>query len=180
MVCCLYVLLMLLGIRKWVGAGLAYNAVLGLVGWGLLWVLSRRDRFVLCGMRGSARERIIAVCVVVVAWIVRVGLLHHAAGRSLLRVGIFLVCVAAVEEGCFRGFIWNRLEDATGSRGWALVLSTVLFTMMHLPNWIVFHNVSPVQVGFTVLWGLVFGLVRLVSHGLVLPIAVHAAVDMIG
>ena len=46
-------------------------------------------------------------------------------------VPLYLLIFAAWEEILYRGYVWTRIEQLTGSRFWALLVSTTLFTATH-------------------------------------------------
>ncbi len=57
--------------------------------------------------------------------------------------------------------------------------TTLLFWAMHAVSWIV-NGFDPLTAGFQLLWGLVFGGLRLATGRLVLPVFAHALVDILG
>lgn len=87
---------------------------------------------------------------------------------DLIWSACMFVSVAVAEELFFRGYILNNLMKSM-SRVWALVASSVLFSLMHVLNsyysWLSFVDLS--------LAGLLLGLTYIYTQRLWLPIALH-------
>lgn len=81
---------------------------------------------------------------------------------------VLAICVqpALVEELFFRGIAFDSLTATTGA-GTALLLSSVMFALA--------HTGVVLSMPLLFLMGLCFGLARIWSGGLVLPMAMHAA-----
>ncbi|MEV0618874.1 type II CAAX endopeptidase family protein [Nonomuraea sp. NPDC050404] len=88
---------------------------------------------------------------------------------SLLTMTALAVCVAFWEEWAFRGLLLRLPEKALGS-WWALVLSAVVFGLIHAPN---ANATALTLVGITVAGGLVLGGGFLLTRSLWLPIGIH-------
>jgi membrane protease YdiL (CAAX protease family) len=88
---------------------------------------------------------------------------------SLVTMTVLALCVAFWEEWAFRSVLLRLPEKALGS-WWALVLSAVVFGLIHAPN----ANATPMTlVGITVAGGLVLGGGFLLTRSLWLPIGIH-------
>lgn len=91
---------------------------------------------------------------------------------SLGALGVFIVVIlfAAIgEEVLFRGLVFQRLTEAFGP--WlSVAVTSALFAWAHSGN----LSVTWLAIGNTFLWGVVFGVARLRSGDLWLPIGLHA------
>lgn len=85
-----------------------------------------------------------------------------------------MVLVAFVEEILFRGVLFRLTERSLGSRV-ALVLSSVLFALAHLPN----AGLTVLAVATTVVAGVLFAAAYLVTRRLWLAIGFHFAWNFI-
>ncbi|MCG5219470.1 type II CAAX endopeptidase family protein [Streptosporangium sp. KLBMP 9127] len=88
---------------------------------------------------------------------------------SLVIMTVLALCVAFWEEWAFRGLLLRLPEKALGS-WWALVLSAVVFGLIHAPN---ANATALTLVGITVAGGLVLGGGFLLTRSLWLPIGIH-------
>jgi uncharacterized protein len=88
---------------------------------------------------------------------------------SLVTMTLLALCVAFWEEWAFRGVMVRLPEKAIGS-WWALVLSAVVFGLIHAPN---ANATALTLVGITVAGGLVLGGGFLLTRSLWLPIGIH-------
>lgn len=99
------------------------------------------------------------------------------AGALLELAAIQIVVVALPEELFFRGFLLHLLEKAWpprrrllgGGIGWALVVSSLLFALIHLPK-----DGDP-RVLATFFPGLLFGWMRSATGSILAPVLAHAA-----
>ena len=95
------------------------------------------------------------------------GLLFSPA--SLLTSLFFFFLVAVAEEVAVRGFILGRMLDAGVNRYVALLLSALLFSLMHIFN----PDFAPVPFLNIVLAGLFLGASYLYTRNLCFPIVLH-------
>jgi membrane protease YdiL (CAAX protease family) len=81
------------------------------------------------------------------------------------------VAVAVAEEAVLRGLLFDRLRRAGGTP-LALIATTVLFAVMHVPlyGW----HVVPLDLAV----GLALGGLRVATRGIVAPAAAHAVADL--
>lgn len=106
-----------------------------------------------------------------------------------LTLAFLLAFTATTEEVFFRGFLQTRLERATGSRWWGLVLASLLFGLYHLPyaylnprwpssgDW---GDALVASFGQGVPGGLILGGLFLYSkRNLAAPLLFHACVDLL-
>ncbi len=84
----------------------------------------------------------------------------------------FSLLNAAVEEIVFRGVLLSALTDVLGV-GVAVILQAVAFGVLHL------HGVPSGPVGMVMAgaWGLLLGVMRVRSRGLLAPYVTHIAAD---
>jgi membrane protease YdiL (CAAX protease family) len=84
---------------------------------------------------------------------------------------LITVLVAAGEEGVLRGTLFDRLRR-TGGTGVALLATTILFALMHVPlyGW----HVVPLDLAV----GLSLGGLRIATRGIVAPAVAHAVADL--
>jgi len=59
-----------------------------------------------------------------------------------------LLAVALIEEIIFRGHILKKLNDITGSKWTAIIISSVLFGLFHIFNWSIIQIVFTTLIGF--------------------------------
>lgn len=81
--------------------------------------------------------------------------------------------VAVAEEAVFRGVLFDAVR-AWGGDGWALVATTALFALIHLP----LHGVGALPLDLAV--GLLLGGLRIVSGGVLAPAVAHVIADLAG
>ena len=104
--------------------------------------------------------------------------------------GILLISLATgvVEEIAFRGYLMIRLQETTGKTLLANVVSSVLFTVIHLPIVLVTYQHNPLQQGIglflSLSLGLVGGLAFYQTQGIIAPIIAHSlwnfAISLLG
>jgi len=82
---------------------------------------------------------------------------------------LFYVTAAVLEETIFRGIIYRIVEGSLGTN-WALILSALLFGLIHIPN----EHANSVSVVSATAGGLLLGLMFSLTRRLWLPIAFHA------
>jgi membrane protease YdiL (CAAX protease family) len=90
---------------------------------------------------------------------------------TLLTVAVLLLAVSTQEEVLYRGYVAANLEMATQS--WVLVISTLIFTLIHFPT----NRVGPAQVVSWIVGGLLLASVYLVSGSIWTAIAIHFGTD---
>ncbi|MEN6315909.1 MAG: CPBP family intramembrane glutamic endopeptidase [Clostridiaceae bacterium] len=121
------------------------------------------------------------------------GLVQIFTGRMIMDVVsafiIFFVVAAPAEEFFFRGYVQTKLNDVFDRKfslfgvnfGWGLILSSLLFGVMH-----VFNTYNPLLCSYeislpwglwTTLFGLILGLVREKTNSLIAPIILHAIIN---
>ena len=107
------------------------------------------------------------------------GILAAAGSYRILGVGdasrlakacAEMLVVALAEEIVFRGVLFRIPERALGTRT-ALILSSVLFALAHLPN----EHITVLAVANTAAAGLMFGAAYLATRRLWLPVGIHFA-----
>lgn len=174
------------------------SLVVGLLAAGSL--LIRRDRLPTLGLARVrhpwrlAREMLLwAIGLALLDVGVLMPLAHHVTGQeqdtsdfaalqgNLAMLAVFLVLgwtlAAFAEELAFRGYLFTRLTDVTGSSRWsvavALLLSSALFGVLHTEQGLVGVLVAGVD-------GLVFGALRVARGTLWAPILAHGLDNSIG
>ena len=94
---------------------------------------------------------------------------------AFVRVGV----TAVGEEVIFRGFIWDRMNRAGWRTPLLIAVNVIAFALWHIPS--ILAGYSSGSVGaFAVLLlvGLILCTLRLVTRSLILPSAVHFAIDI--
>jgi membrane protease YdiL (CAAX protease family) len=81
--------------------------------------------------------------------------------------------VAVAEEAIFRGVLFDAVRG-WGGEGWALVATTALFALIHLP----LYGVGALPLDIAV--GLLLGGLRIVSGGMLAPSVAHVIADLAG
>lgn len=89
-------------------------------------------------------------------------------------MALYLFLLAAFEEFLCRGFLMDVLS-LRGGRVTGLLLSSAVFAVLHLGN----DSVSVIGVVNVFLVGVMFGMMRLVSGGLLYPILTHWAWNLV-
>lgn len=98
---------------------------------------------------------------------------YTTAGYLPLFWAAIALCAPVGEEILFRGFLFAGLAASRLGRGGAVVLTSILFSLIHAGQ---YGWVDLTQVGFM---GVCFGLGRLRTGSLVTPIAMHVALNLI-
>ncbi|MEW6761314.1 MAG: CPBP family intramembrane glutamic endopeptidase [Pseudomonadota bacterium] len=148
---------------------------------GYAFYLRRIERRVADELRGPAslRELGAGLALGAAMFLAVLGLLAAAgayrftgAGDSavLLKSATEMVFVAVVEEILFRGILYRLPERGLGTR-LALIVSSAIFALAHLPN----DGVTVLGVVNTALAGLLFAAAYLATRRLWLPIGAHFA-----
>jgi membrane protease YdiL (CAAX protease family) len=81
--------------------------------------------------------------------------------------------VAVAEEVALRGVLFDTVRG-WGGDGWALLATTVVFALMHLP----LYGIGALPVDLAV--GLLLGGLRIVSGGVLAPAVAHVIADLAG
>jgi len=81
--------------------------------------------------------------------------------------------VAVVEEVALRGVLFDAVRGLGGER-WALVATTALFGLMHVP----LYGIGALPLDLAV--GLMLGGLRIVSGGVLAPAVAHVIADLAG
>lgn len=88
---------------------------------------------------------------------------------SLLMTLMFFLLVGITEELTLRGFVLGRLLDAGVNKFWALIISSILFSLIHIAN----PNFALLPFLNIVLAGVLLGASYLYTRNLCFPIALH-------
>ncbi|GAA2179644.1 hypothetical protein GCM10009785_07080 [Brooklawnia cerclae] len=136
------------------------------------------DRTVLDAYRAPRRHWIAALVLVATATVL-VAVIRQPPGAALARgVVFYLVGAALPEETLFRGYLWRRVSEITSRSVWLVLVTAVLFGMMHVPRLIV--QGEPLWiVGTLTLVGIVLGVLRAWSGTLPLVVGLHTAIDLL-
>ncbi len=105
--------------------------------------------------------------------------LSSAPGSYWIGMTVTMILVGLTEELTFRGILVATLRrTGSGERG-VLLISSLLFGLFHLPNWILGQDfVTTVrQVAFTALFGMIFYALRRASGTLIACVVLHALYD---
>jgi membrane protease YdiL (CAAX protease family) len=81
--------------------------------------------------------------------------------------------IAVAEEVALRGVLFDAVRG-WGGDGWALLATTVVFALMHLP----LYGIGALPVDLAV--GLLLGGLRIVSGGVLAPAVAHVIADLAG
>lgn len=96
---------------------------------------------------------------------VLLGKAFQSAEVLVIRLAYYMMIIALPEEIIFRGYIMTRCKAAMDSKKWAIILSGLLFALIHVPYQLVVSGTDIVTFllngnGFTIfmtfLWHLVF------------------------
>ncbi|MGA7987919.1 MAG: CPBP family intramembrane glutamic endopeptidase, partial [Candidatus Dormiibacterota bacterium] len=125
---------------------------------------------------GAALLGVAGAAVLVVAWLTaHPGMpidLAPVNGAIALWTPVVAI-VAIAEEVVLRGVLFDAVRD-WGGVGWALVATTVLFALIHLP----LYGAGSLPLDLAV--GLLLGGLRIVSGGVLAPAAAHVIADLAG
>jgi len=154
-------------------------ALLGLGGY-LLYVrrIERRQATELA-LAGWGREALTGAALGTLLFLVALGLIAAAGNYHVSGIGSWqavaksvteMLFVATVEEVLFRAVLFRIPERSIGT--WpALILSSAIFALAHLPN----HDITVLALATTALAGVLFTGAYLVTRRLWLPIGLHFA-----
>ena len=127
----------------------------------------RRSAIALGGAGGAA---------LVAAWLTARGVagVQLAPANTVMALWTPLVALVAVaEEVALRGAMFGAVR-AAGGDGWALVATTLLFALIHLP----LYGISALPLDLAA--GLLLGGLRVVSGGVLAPAVAHVIADLAG
>ncbi len=97
----------------------------------------------------------------------------HVSGTGFVMWAVVVTAVALAEEVLVRGVLFNAVEDAAGVPA-ALVLTTVVFALVHVP----LYGVAALPLDLAV--GLWLGGLRVLSGGVTAPATAHVLADLAG
>ena len=99
----------------------------------------------------------------------------------LLLISIFLLPIqTSFEELLFRGYFLQGIGRGTKSKLIALILTSVMFGLIHGTNPEVVKYGMPVMMTYYISAGLVLGIMTIMDDGLELALGVHAATNIYG
>ncbi|MCK4578251.1 MAG: CPBP family intramembrane metalloprotease [Candidatus Marinimicrobia bacterium] len=98
-------------------------------------------------------------------------------GLLLLAGLAFAILNAMMEEGVFRGILMQSLEGAVGAGMTVVLIQAALFGAMHFPQGAFPNGVWGVGMAFV--YGIVLGLIRHRSQGLLAPVIAHILADIV-
>lgn len=113
--------------------------------------------------------------------------LHHWAlpflPITLLNVAIDIFPSAALQEIVFRGYIYHALEQRLRRPIVVIAIQALLFAVYHIPRDLVVaihgHGHCPiVAMVWSLLWGVLFGIIRCRTRSIAAPTLVHAAFNL--
>jgi membrane protease YdiL (CAAX protease family) len=122
------------------------------------------------------------VVIAVSAVLIAAALVYALATGGGPRLPLRLVTAGSAgigEELFFRGVLWDRLARLLRAPVPLVAVDAALFAASHVPLVLV-ERAPPWQLAVVLAFGLLFAVLRLVSRGLVLPTALHVAVDLSG
>lgn len=94
---------------------------------------------------------------------------------AVIRVGV----TAVGEEIIFRGFIWDQTRRAGWGMPLLIVANVIAFALWHIPSMLAgYSSLSVGAFAVLLLVGLILCVLRLVTRSLILPAAVHFAIDI--
>lgn len=97
---------------------------------------------------------------------------YATAGYLPLFWGAVAICAPLAEEVMMRGFLFRGLAASRGGNASAILVTTALFTLMHLGQ---YEWLDLAQIGMV---GLLLGLGRARTHSLLAPLAMHIALNL--
>lgn len=170
-----------------------YSILLPLVVYGVVvWLTPSLRQTVGWMHKGSLNSKVIKLILVtvivsataLVMWIVllKPDIEHHLAlvpdwpywTYPLLGI-LFALCNAAMEESAYRGIMMEAMDSALGSGYWSVFIQAIPFAALHymsgFPNGFL---------GFimTLVYGIMLGLIRRLSKGMLAPLVTHVATDL--
>lgn len=130
-------------------------------------------------LKGRAKDIFWGTLVALIIYVVGFGVLYglgevtvvavHFSVNDLLISWVLMLLVAVTEEVAFRGFVLGHLLNAGINRFTALLLSSALFSLMHIFN----PNFSVIAFLNIFLAGVLMGSTYVYTRNLCFPIALH-------
>jgi len=150
-------------------AALVFALALGTLAAATGWrpAMPGRAALMLGGLGGAA---------LVAAWLSARGVagLHLVPANAVMALWTPTVALVAIaEEVALRGALFDAVR-AAGGDGWALVVTTLLFALIHLP----LYGVGALPLDLAA--GLLLGGLRVVSGGVLAPAIAHVIADLVG
>ena len=96
-------------------------------------------------------------------------------GRGLIQAALRASATAIGEETVFRGFIWDRMRRSGWKIPMVIAVDTAAFATFHIPAML--SQFHPISFATLIIVGVLLSLLRLVTRGLLIPTAVHFALD---
>lgn len=119
------------------------------------------------------------VAIVLVAGSVGVAAVAQHPGIELLGAAIRVGATAVGEELIFRGFIWRQTRRAGWGTPVVIAVNVAAFVLWHIPSMLAgFSSASVEAFALLLIVGLILCVVRLVTRSLILPVALHFAIDI--
>ena len=116
----------------------------------------------------------ITAAVIVGAALLAAGITLHL-GSGLIQATLRTSATAISEETIFRGFIWERMRRSGWKVPMVIAGDTAAFAIFHIPA--LLSKFQPTSVATLIIVGAILSLLRLATRGLLIPTAVHFALD---
>ncbi len=126
----------------------------------------------------TPRVPVVAAVLIVAATVFR-GAFGPASLSDVLQHVARSVSAGVGEELLFRGALFSRLRMLIGSAVLQDLVGGLSFAGFHIPVVVITHD-APVVLAVTFALGVLFSILRRLSRGLLLPVALHVAVDISG
>lgn len=99
---------------------------------------------------------------------------------ALMFITVILLFNAPVEEFLFRNVVQKRLSEVFSTAS-AVLIASVLFTLLHIPGYIVTATIVEMTIPITLIFtaSIVFGVVYAKTRDLTVVIGIHAAFNVI-
>jgi membrane protease YdiL (CAAX protease family) len=161
------------GLFSFLGDGMASYATGGLLAAVILWPFWKRFRLPvgLMGVRSGFPAAMASLALLAPFLVVAVStdpVWSAPSLRAWFTMAVSLLLLAATEEIVCRGFLMDILSIG-GRVGIGLLLSSAAFASLHIWN----NGVSVAGIANIFLAGILFGLLRLTTGGLLWPFALH-------
>ena len=116
----------------------------------------------------------IAAAVITGATLLTAGITLHL-GMGLIQAALRTSAMAIGEETAFRGFIWEQMRRSGWKIPMVIAVDTAAFVIFHIPAML--SQFQPISFATLIIVGVLLSLLRLVTRGLLIPTAVHFALD---
>ena len=116
----------------------------------------------------------IAAAVITGATLLTAGITLHL-GMGLIQAALRTSATAIGEETAFRGFIWEQMRRSGWKIPMVIAVDTAAFVIFHIPAML--SQFQPISFATLIIVGVLLSLLRLVTRGLLIPTAVHFALD---